>query len=267
MQATALLEGGSLSVYRYRCTAGPDDKPYAEVHPCHSISYVRSGSFGCVTLGAEHEMVAGSVMIGRPGQEYMATHEHHGCGDECLSVKLAPGTADLLNLDKCELAALAPLPELMVLGELALAAAGGLDEAAMLFVERVVGIASGKRAGLVRASARERRRAVETALWLEANLAEPVGLEDAARQAGFSPFHVLRLFRNVIGVTPHQYLLRVRLREAARLLADPGRPITEIALDVGFADLSNFVRTFRRAAGMPPGAFRKNFQDRAAVGR
>ena len=66
-----------------------------------------------------------------------------------------------------------------------------------------------------------------------------------------------------------KYLLRTRLRRAARMLAGNERSITDIALDVGFADLSNFVRTFGRAAGVSPRAFRalahrerKNFQDR-----
>ena len=58
-------------------------------------------------------------------------------------------------------------------------------------------------------------------------------------------------------MTPHQYLVQCRLRRAARLLAEPGRSITDIAYDVGFGDLSNFVRSFRRAAGLSPGAFRK----------
>ena len=50
-----------------------------------------------------------------------------------------------------------------------------------------------------------------------------IDLEDAAAQAGISPFHFLRLFANVLGVTPHQYLVRSRLRHAARLLADDDR--------------------------------------------
>jgi AraC-like DNA-binding protein len=58
-------------------------------------------------------------------------------------------------------------------------------------------------------------------------------------------------------VTPHQYLLRCRLRRAAGLLADDGRPVTEVAYEAGFADLSNFVRSFRRAAGVSPRTFRK----------
>jgi AraC-like DNA-binding protein len=67
----------------------------------------------------------------------------------------------------------------------------------------------------------------------------------------------LRVFASVLGVTPHQYLVRSRLRHAAGLLADEGRSITDVALDVGFADLSNFVRTFHRAAGVSPRAFRR----------
>ena len=93
-----------------------------------------------------------------------------------------------------------------------------------------------------------------------------------ARQTGLSSFHFLRLFSQVLGVTPHQYLVRSRLRHAARLLADDDRPVTAVALDVGFADLSNFVRTFHRAAGVSPRGFRqaakgdrKIFQDRLAA--
>jgi AraC family transcriptional regulator len=268
MQATTLFEGESIAVSDYRCTAGPADKPYAEVHQVHSISYVRCGAFGLRTLGREHELVAGAVLVGRPGQEYMATHEHHECGDECLSIKLSPSLADFIDIEK-GLTYIPPLPELMVLGELAQAAAEGrtsvgVDEAAFLFISKASAIASGGQEGVAKATSRERQRAVEAALWLEANAAEPVGLEGAARQAGLSPFHFLRVFARVIGVTPHQYLLRTRLRRAAKLLSED-LPITAVALEAGFADLSNFVRTFHRAAGMPPGKFRKKFQDRSAA--
>ncbi|HEY4729711.1 MAG TPA: AraC family transcriptional regulator, partial [Myxococcales bacterium] len=72
-----------------------------------------------------------------------------------------------------------------------------------------------------------------------------------------SPFHFLRRFAKVLGVTPHQYLVRSRLRRAARLLAEGANSITDVAFDVGFGDLSNFVRTFHRAAGVSPGRFRR----------
>lgn len=107
-----------------------------------------------------------------------------------------------------------------------------------------------------RAGACDRRRAVDAALWIDAHAHEAIDLERAAREAGLSPFHFLRLFAGVLGVTPHQYLVRARLRHAARLLAAGGRSVTDVALDVGFRDLSNFVRTFRRAAGVSPRRFR-----------
>ena|SRR5437870_6010685 len=83
---------------------------------------------------------------------------------------------------------------------------------------------------------------------------------------------MIALFSRVLGVTPHQYLVRSRLRHAARLLADDARSITDVAFDVGFGDLSNFARTFHRAAGVSPRVFRqaskgarKLLQDRLAA--
>jgi AraC-like DNA-binding protein len=233
------------------------------VHAGYSLSYVRRGSFGCRTLGAEHELTAGAVMIGRPEREYVATHPHHCQGDECLSIKLSSELAESLDADSLwRLARVPPLPELMVLGELAQAAAEGqtgvgIDEAALAFAGKCAQLTSGSdsRPGV---DGRARRRVVAAALWLEAHAAEAIGLEDAAREARLSPFHFLRLFQRVLGVTPHQYLLRLRLARAARLLADASLSVTDVALEAGFADLSNFVRTFRRAAGVSPGEFRKN---------
>ena len=126
-----------------------------------------------------------------------------------------------------------------------------------MLVARCAEFVSGETQKATDAAARDRRRAVETAMWMDANAHEQIGLENAAEEAGLSTFHFLRLFRDVLGVTPHQYLVRARLRRAARLLAEEERSITDIALDVGFADLSNFVRTFGRAAGVSPRDFRR----------
>jgi len=126
-----------------------------------------------------------------------------------------------------------------------------------VFANRFVEVVSGRAQKPVPAAAKNRRRAVETALWIDANSHRQINLEHAAGQAGISPFHFLRLFSGVLGVTPHQYLVRSRLRHAARRLADDDSAITDIAYDVGFGDLSNFVRTFHRAAGASPLKFRQ----------
>ena len=278
MAATTLLQQKSITVSDFRCSAGPDDTPFLERHRCHSVSYVRKGSFGCRTRGRFFELVAGSILVGHPGDEYMCTHDHV-CGDECLSFFLTPELVEAIG-DRAEvwqIGSAPPLPELMVLGELAQAAADGrsdigLDEVGQVFASRFVEVVSGRAREPVPAKARDRRRAVETALWIDAHSHRQIDLEHAAGQANISPFHFLRLFSSVLGVTPHQYLVRSRLRHAARLLADHDSSITDVAYDVGFGDLSNFVRTFHRAAGVSPLRFRqasrgmrKIFQDRLAV--
>jgi AraC-like DNA-binding protein len=278
MIRTPLLTRRAISVSEFRCSARPGDKPFAEQFQCHSVSYVRKGSFGCKTRGRTFELVTGSVLVGFPGDEYVCTHDHV-CGDECLSFFLDPRLVEAIG-DRAaawRIGAAPPLPELMVLGELAQACADGrsdigLDEAGQLFASRFVDAVSGRARKPVRVNARDRRRAVEAAGWIEANSQAPIDLDAAARQAGSSPFHFLRLFANVLGVTPHQYLVRSRLRHAARLLTDGDLPVTDIAYDVGFADLSNFVRTFHRAAGVSPRTFRetargkrKIFQDRSRL--
>src|SRR2546422_835926 len=180
MISTTLLRSDSLRVVDRRCDASPSDAPFVEVHGDYSLSYVRSGTFGYRSRGASFELVAGSILVGYPGDEYVCTHDHaRGDGDECLSFHMTP------------------------------------------------------------------------------TLVEAIDLTSAARAVGLSPFHFLRVFANVLGVTPHQYLVRARLRRAARLLADGSRSITDVAFDVGFGDLSNFVRTFHRAAGVSPGRFRR----------
>jgi len=275
---TTLLQRRLISVSDFRCTTGPDDKPFVEQYGSHSISYVRKGSFGCRCRGRSFELVAGSILVGYPGDEFVCTHDHV-CGDECLTFFFAADLVEAIG-DRPEawrIGSAPPLPELIVLVELAQAAACGrsdigLDEIGQIFASRFVEVVSGRRNAPAPAKARDRRRAVETALWIDANSHQQIDLDAAAAQAELSPFHFLRLFSGVLGVTPHQYLVRSRLRHAARLLAEEERAVTDIAYDVGFGDLSNFVRTFHRAAGASPLRFRqasrgmrKIFQERLAL--
>ena len=77
-----------------------------------------------------------------------------------------------------------------------------------------------------------------------------------AREAGLSPYHFLRTFRLVAGVTPHQYPLRARLREAGLRLATTDAKVLDVAFDSGFGDVSNFNRAFRAEFGVSPRAYR-----------
>ncbi|MGO4717418.1 helix-turn-helix transcriptional regulator [Bradyrhizobium sp. 2TAF24] len=262
--SAAFLQQGPVSVTDYRCSLGPHDIPFTEVHNGFSIAYVRKGSFACEALGQSYDLVAGSLLVGRPGDEYVCSHEHHACGDECLHFQFAPELAETLAPDPetWRAAAMPPLPELMVAGELAQAVADdrsdlGLDEVGLLLASRFAEAMTGTKRARGRIRAADRRRVVETALWIDAYSHRAIDLDSAAGKAELSAFHFLRLFTRVLGVSPHQYLVRSRLRRAARLLAEDERAITDVAFDVGFGDLSNFVRTFHRAAGVSPRGFRR----------
>jgi len=263
MAVTTVHQQPSLSVVDYRCTAAPGEPPFTEVHGAYSMAYVRSGSFGYRSRGRAYELVAGSVLVGRPGDEYECTHDH-AHGDRCLSFQLDRALVDTIadGMKLWQVSCVPPLPELMVVGELGQAVLDGesdvgIDEVGLWLVTRLVEVVSGQPFDAPRIGARDRRRAVHAALWIDEHSREPINLDDAAREAGLSEFHFLRLFTAVLGVTPKQYVIRSRLRRAARLLAEDERQITDIAYEVGFGDLSNFVRTFHRAAGVSPRRFRQ----------
>jgi AraC family transcriptional regulator len=85
----------------------------------------------------------------------------------------------------------------------------------------------------------------------------PLTLDAIAREAGFSRYHFLRTFKRIIGITPHQYIRRARLHEAAMRLCVERRRILDIALDCGFGDISNFNRAFRAEFGLTPRAYQQ----------
>src|SRR5215475_11383418 len=148
MSSTTLLQRRSITVSDFRCSAVPGDKPFTEQHGCHSVSYVRKGSFGYHSRGRSHELVAGSVLVGVPDTEFVCTHDHV-CGDECLSFFLEPELVEVIggSSNFWQVGVTPPLPELMVFGELAQAAAEGrsdigLDEIGEIFASRFVEVVS-----------------------------------------------------------------------------------------------------------------------------
>jgi len=164
MVATTICQRGSLSVIDYRCSVGPADRPFVELYGRCSVSYVRKGSFGYRYRGQLFEPVAGSILVGHAGDEFICTHDHVR-GDECLSFQFAPALVDTIG-DRAEIwrtGFVPPLPELMVLGELAQAAAESrsdisLDEAGLLFAARFVEVVSGRKRRPPEVRPRDRRR-------------------------------------------------------------------------------------------------------------
>ncbi len=110
-------------------------------------------------------------------------------------------------------------------------------------VPRVVSVAS---------NGVQARRAVKRAReYLASHLADKVTLRELAHASGLSEWHLLRVFRDQLGLTPHQWHTQLRLNHARRLLAD-GVSIADVACATGFTDQSHFTRVFRSVSGTTP---------------
>lgn len=88
--------------------------------------------------------------------------------------------------------------------------------------------------------------------------AEDLRIVDLARQTGLSHSQFSRRFKSVLGVSPKDYLLRVRVRHARRLLETTDRTVSDVALACGFYDHSHFSHAFRRLAGISPAGYRES---------
>src|SRR5690349_11076838 len=94
--------------------------------------------------------------------------------------------------------------------------------------------------------------------------AQPLDIESLAGVAFVSEAHFIRTFRSTFGETPHRYLQRRRVERAMFLLRETDRAITDICLDVGFASLGTFSRTFSDIVGLSPVAYRKGAEVKSA---
>lgn len=259
----ALAAGEGWRVMDYVCTCGPRDRAFEEQHALASVSLVLSGTFACRSRHGESLLSVGSLFLGSVGQAYECSHSH-GEGDRCLSFQFEPETFERLardagarraSFDRNGLPPLRALAPLAARAQAAMRQPRALEEIAYAFAGAAVR-AAGESRSLAAATGRHHARIAKVLRRLGARFAEQHSIADLARLAGISPYHFLRTFKQVTGVTPHQWLLRARLRAAAqRLVADRGH-ITQIALDVGFEDLSNFVRSFRAEFGVSPRGYR-----------
>ena len=95
---------------------------------------------------------------------------------------------------------------------------------------------------------------------MDRRYAEPLDIPSLAAVAHLSASRFGRVFKEVFGETPHRYLQRRRVERAMTLLRQTGRPVTQVAWDVGFASLGTFSRTFSEIVGCSPSQFRAQAQ-------
>lgn len=273
MQAEAIAKGEGWRIARFVCTALPEDRPVEERHERYSVSMVQRGSFDYEAGSGRSTLAPGGMLLGNWGTCFRCTHEHAG-GDVCLSFQYEPacweeivsGMGDVKSL-RFPHAAHPPDWQLGALqAQVADLGAGAPREAMEELALRVAGTVLRRSFDIVfrakSASSAERRRIIAAALTIEAQAgdmeSEALSLACLAREAGMTRYRFLRLFRQIVGMTPHQFVLLQRMVRSGRRLLTSADPISTIAYASGFGDLSTFNRQFLKAMGATPGVFRRN---------
>lgn len=104
------------------------------------------------------------------------------------------------------------------------------------------------------------RRLCRARDFLAADYQSAIKLEEAARQACLSPFHFHRLFASTFGETPHDFLTRLRINHARRLLVSADMSVTDVCMEVGYSSLGSFSLKFRSVVGRAPSEYQREIR-------
>jgi len=265
---TRVASGDGWSVSDVICTSGPADRPFEEQHAGVSIGVVVAGSFQYRASHGGGLMTPGSLLLGNHGDRFECGHEH-AAGDRCVAFQYSPHTFERIAADAGARRGgrrfrTSRLPPIRALTPLVVRAASGAalasdvswEEMAVEIAGAAIHLTAGLSSEHIAVPSTAIARVTDSVRQIEYEPGATWTLAHLAADAGQSPFHFLRTFRRLAGVTPHQFILRARLRLAAvRLLAGDAKVI-EVALGAGFGDVSNFNAAFRTEFGIAPRAYR-----------
>jgi AraC family transcriptional regulator len=268
--ARLLARGPHWSVEDVVCTCTPDDRPFEEQHAGVAVAIVVAGTFQYRSPAGRALMTPGSLLLGNDRQCFRCSHEH-AAGDRCLSFHFAAEyfaalAADAgvrhpeVPFDSPRLPLSRPLAPLVARARTRLASGSidALDDWRHLATDLAIGVvrllATGQAAPRPALPVHE-RRVTELVRQIDAHPGDAYTLEALAQAVDLSPFHFARIFQDVTGCSPHQYVMRMRLQHAAAHLAARSAKVLDIALDAGFGDVSNFNHAFKREFGASPRAF------------
>ena len=271
-----LAHGDGWTVHDVVCASGPADRPYEEQHTLVSIAVVAAGTFQYRSTTGRAFLTPGSLMLGNAGHGFECAHAH-GTGDRCIAFRFEPehfariasdagGYGATRNFTVPHLPAIRGSTPIVAQACAALTGSADLswEEVGVRVAAHVARHAGRPSGHHVAAPANAAARVARAVRAIEHDAPRPLALRELAAEAKLSPYHFLRTFVQVTGVTPHQYVRRARLREAAmRLLLEPAR-IIDIAFDSGFNDLSNFNRAFRAECGVSPRVYRRTASARSS---
>jgi AraC-like DNA-binding protein len=273
-----LLGSIGVSVEEFRCRAHVEPLGPEEPNPTHGIVFVRQGVFRRMQQRETLVADANQVLFYNAGQPYRYSHPLPG-GDDCTilvpdddrarELVAAHAPRDAEDADR-------PFPighglaspraarlhyELLGFVRRGTSRLALEDVVAELADEAVAGAYRSRGAGAPgeppTAARRRQRDLVEAAkLALNEGVDSPPSLGELARTLGCSPFYLSRTFHRTAGLSLRRYVVRLRTRLAAERLAADARDLTDLALELGYADHSHFTNAFRQEWGLPPSRFR-----------
>ena len=271
LSARILACGPGWRVRDVVCSSGPRDPAFEEQHDGACIAAVTGGTFHYRSSHGAAVLAPGALLLGNDGQCFACSHEH-GVGDRCLSFRLGPEFLETVvaslpgaRLTSFSVPRLPPHERLVPLIASAEAArddgdVGALEELALHMAGAVAGLLSESKSRAPTPGARDERRISAALRHIEARLDEQLSIAELAKVAAMSPYHFLRTFRALVGVTPHQFILHARMKRAAVFLRRTSDNVSAIAFAAGFGDLSTFNRRFQRIFGLSPSAYRARAQ-------
>jgi len=267
LRSRLLASGPGWRAWDVVCSSGPHDAAFEERHAGACIAAVTGGTFCYRSSLGSAVFAPGALLLGNDGHCFECSHEH-AVGDRCLSFRLAPEFLEMVAASvpgarrtSFSVPRLPPHDRLLPVIAAAEAArddddSGALEELALGIAGAVSGLLNEGKGRAPAPGARDERRISAALRHIEERLDEPLPIAELARVAAMSPYHFLRTFRVLVGVTPHQFILHARMKRAAVLLRRTSDNVSAIAFAAGFGDLSTFNRRFQRIFALSPPAYR-----------
>lgn len=264
--ARVLARGEDWCISEQICRAGPQDRPFEERHERVTIAAVVAGSFRYRSEAGDGLLYPGALLLGNAGTCFECGHDH-SAGDRCIAFHFDPEVfaeiaaavtgSHRFRFTAAMLPAVPALIPSLVALEVWAAQAGRAEEEVIRLAEKVLAAMGNAANRSVTPTPREQRRIGAALRHIEEHAEEQLGLAELAAAAAMSKYHFLRSFRRIAGVTPYELLLATRMRRAAVKLSTTPLPVSTIAFEAGFGDLSTFNRRFRTLFGLSPRAYRR----------
>lgn len=251
-----LWESDELRIYRFDHPAESEDRPYRETADVFRASFVEAGDFNLEVGESRWRVDAGDVMLSRPGMKYWAGFGGERFADTCLSVvykKAAEADFHWRRADAGDVVVRRSNHTRFMLWGLQRAMDENEPMLAEFCASKIFSNPAEREAALYTERkftwCAERIHAARETLHKRYDADHTISA--LAREAGMSMFSFARIFSDLVGAPPHQYLAERRLAEARRMIGE-GMSVTEACYASGFKNLSHFSRRFSRRFGAPP---------------